>query len=170
MKYGIVAFPSKKTQDLANHYRKRYDTHYAQVPPHITLLESFEADESHTTTIVATLDKLAKRFAPLQIQSSRVSSFAPVTNAIYFKVEPTKQLQSFHEALTEQLQHNPRHVFTPHITIGQDMSDQEHDDVLGQLRMIGVDVQETIDRVHLLYQLDNGSWTTHETFILTGEE
>ena len=29
MKYGIVAFPSKKVQDFANSYRKRYDPHYA---------------------------------------------------------------------------------------------------------------------------------------------
>ncbi|MFP3325996.1 hypothetical protein R0K05_23370, partial [Planococcus sp. SIMBA_160] len=25
MKYGVVIFPSKKLQDIANSYRKRYD-------------------------------------------------------------------------------------------------------------------------------------------------
>lgn len=43
MKYGIALFPSKKLQDLVNSYRKRYDTHYALVPPHVTLKTAFEA-------------------------------------------------------------------------------------------------------------------------------
>ncbi len=37
MKYGIVAFPSKQLQDFANSYRKRYDSHYTKITPHITL-------------------------------------------------------------------------------------------------------------------------------------
>ena len=46
MKFGIVAFPSKKIQDLANTYRKRYDSHYSKVTPHITLKEAFEVDDA----------------------------------------------------------------------------------------------------------------------------
>ena len=45
MKYGIVAFPSKKLQDLANAYRKRYDPHYALITPHMTIKDVFEADD-----------------------------------------------------------------------------------------------------------------------------
>ena len=50
------------------------------------------------------------------------------------------------------------------------MSDTEHDDIYGQLRMTGVNEHETIDSIHLLNQLENGSWTTIETFRLTGAE
>ena len=56
------------------------------------------------------------------------------------------------------------------LTIAQNLSDAEHDDIFGQLRMIGFNEQETIDRIHLLNQLEDGSWTTYETFRLSGAE
>mgnify|MGYP003549707115 CR=1 FL=1 len=45
--------------------------------------------------------------------------------------------------------------FVPHITIGQKLSDQEHSDIFGQLSMIDVKHEETVDRIHLMYQLEN---------------
>lgn len=171
MKYGIVAFPSKKLQDLANTYRKRYDSHYAKITPHITLKEAFEADESQIHTISETIASIAKNHEPLKIHASRVSSFFPTTNVIFFRVEPTDQLKNIHTELQDRLNiGKPKHVFIPHITIAQDITDAEHDDIFGQLRMIGVNEKETIDRIHLLYQLENGSWTTYETYRLTGDE
>lgn len=169
MKYGIVAFPSKKLQDLANTYRKRYDPHYALVTPHITLKDTFEADETEASKISEALSNIASDFAPLNIHASRISSFFPVTNAIYFRIEPTDQLAAIHEAIGEAVPHGEKkHTFVPHITIAQKMTDSEHDDILGQLRMTGVDEQETIDRIHLMYQLEDGSWTAYETFRLKG--
>ena len=171
MKYGIVAFPSKKLQDLANTYRKRYDPHYAKITPHMTLKDSFDASEEEIQTIVKQLDELAAKYAPLNIHASRISSFFPTTNAIYFRIEPTEQLAAFQHALQEKIPYGEmKHVFVPHITIAQKMSDSEHDDIFGQLRMTGVDEKDTIDRIHLLYQLEDGSWTTYETFRLSGAE
>ncbi|MEB2278833.1 YjcG family protein [Lysinibacillus xylanilyticus] len=171
MKYGIVAFPSKKLQDLANTYRKRYDPHYAKITPHITLKDSFEATDEDIQSVVKQLDGLAAKYAPLSIHALRISSFFPTTNAIYFRIEPTEQLTTLHEALEEKVPFGEsKHVFVPHITIAQKMTDSEHDDIFGQLRMTGVDEKDTIDRIHLLYQLEDGSWTTYETFRLTGAE
>ncbi|AVK82881.1 hypothetical protein C3943_04570 [Lysinibacillus sp. B2A1] len=171
MKYGIVAFPSKKLQDLANTYRKRYDPHYAQITPHMTLKDSFDATEEDIQSIVKQLDELTANYAPLTIHASRISSFFPTTNAIYFRIEPTEQLVAFNQAIQEKVPFGePKHVFVPHITIAQKMTDSEHDDIFGQLRMTGVDEKDTIDRIHLLYQLEDGSWTTYETFRLTGAE
>ncbi|MCL1695748.1 MULTISPECIES: YjcG family protein [unclassified Lysinibacillus] len=170
MKYGIVAFPSKKLQDLANTYRKRYDPHYAKITPHITLKDSFDATEEDIQSVVKQLDGLAAKFAPLNIHASRISSFFPTTNAIYFRIEPTEQLTALYQALEEVPFGESKHVFVPHITIAQKMTDSEHDDIFGQLRMTGVDEKDSIDRIHLLYQLEDGSWTTYETFRLTGAE
>jgi len=171
MKYGIVAFPSKKLQDLANTYRKRYDPHYAQITPHMTLKDSFDATEEDIQSIVKQLDELTANYAPLNIHASRISSFFPTTNAIYFRIEQTEQLVAFYQAIQEKVPFGePKHVFVPHITIAQKMTDSEHDDIFGQLRMTGVDEKDTIDRIHLLYQLEDGSWTTYETFRLTGAE
>ena len=170
MKYGIVAFPSKKLQDLANTYRKRYDPHYALVTPHITLKDPFEVDDADVSKISDALATIARDFAPLHIHASRISSFFPVTNAIYFRIDPTEQLIAIHETIAAAIPFGEKkHTFVPHITIAQKMTDSEHDDILGQLRMTGVDEEETIDRIHLMYQLEDGSWTAHETFRLTGE-
>ncbi|MDM5332524.1 YjcG family protein [Ureibacillus composti] len=171
MKYGIVAFPSKKLQDLANTYRKRYDSHYTKITPHITLKEAFEADESEIGKISDTIEKIASNFEPLKIHATKVSSFFPTTNVIYFKIEQTEQLTNLYEELKSQINlGQPKHVFAPHITIAQDITASEHDDIFGQLRMIGVNEHDTIDRIHLLYQLEDGSWTTFETYRLTGDE
>jgi len=61
---------------------------------------------------------------------------------------------------------DPEFTFVPHITLGQKLSNDEHSDVLGQLSMLDVTHEETIDRIHLVYQLENGSWTVYETFRL----
>lgn len=171
MKYGIVAFPSKKLQDLANTYRKRYDPHYAYITPHITLKDAFEVDESQVEDISKKLSTIAANYKPLHIHASKISSFFPTTNVIYFKITPTDQLSALHADLQDELQlGTQKHVFVPHITIAQKLTDYEHDDIFGQLRMIGVNATEEIDRIHLMYQLEDGSWTTLETFKLTGDK
>lgn len=170
MKYGIVLFPSKKLQDIANSYRKRYDPHYALVPPHLTLKAPFEADEKRIQVIALELRKIAQQVEPFKLSVYKFSSFAPANNVIYLKVEPTPELKKLYELLHQgALQENPEYPFVPHITIGQKLSDIEHSDVFGRLRMLNIQHEETIDRFHLLYQLDNGSWTVYETFRLGAE-
>lgn len=170
MKYGIVLFPSKKLQDIANSYRKRYDPHYALVPPHLTLKQVFDADENEIHEITRELRNIAKQVNPFQLSVYKFSSFSPVNNVIYLKVEPTAQLKELHDLMHKgALESEPEYAFVPHITIGQKMSDDEHSDVLGQLKMLDIKHEETIDRFHILYQLENGSWTVYETFRL-GED
>ncbi len=169
MKYGIVAFPSKQLQDFANSYRKRYDSHYAKITPHITLGVS-ESQDSQIDTISEAIHEVCSQFSPLEIQVSKVSSFAPVNNVIYLKVDVTKQLLELHEELhSKVIGAESKYKFVPHITLAQDLSSGEHDDIYGQLRMTNVNFSETINRIHLLYQLEDGSWTVYETYRLSGE-
>ncbi|GLB58946.1 YjcG family protein [Cytobacillus sp. NCCP-133] len=169
-KYGIVIFPSKKLQDLANSYRKRYDPHYALIPPHVTLREGFDASEDEISELTHTLHGIAKKHQPFQINATKISSFQPVNNVIYFKIEPTTQLEELHRELNDNTAgESPEYNFVPHITIGQKLSNDEHSDVYGSLRMQRVNHEEVVDRFHLLYQLDNGSWTVFETFRLGKE-
>lgn len=171
MKYGVVAFPSKKLQDLANSYRKRYDPHYSLITPHMTVKGVFEASDTEIEKISTQIREISKRHKPFKLQTSRISSFSPVTNAIYFKIEPTEELLRLHEDLhSDELGEKAEYTFVPHITIAQKMLAGEHDDIFGQLKMVGIDHEETIDRLHLLYQLDDGSWTVYETFRLSGDE
>jgi 2'-5' RNA ligase len=165
MKFGVVIFPSKRLQDLANSYRKRYDSHYSLVSPHLTLKAPFEANEEQAKEIAQSLEKIAENSKPFQLKVMKVSSFKPVNNVVYFKIQPTEELENMHKALhSDFIGGKPQYNFVPHITIGQDLSDDEHSDVYGQLRMLKIEHEETIDRFHLLYQLENDFWTVYETF------
>lgn len=170
MKYGIVIFPTKSLQDKANSFRKRYDPHYALIPPHITLKSTFEESDDKIKEIAEQLHNTSKRFSPFQIKVTKFSSFQPVNNVIYMKVEPSHEIRDLHEAINSLLSINPsEYAFVPHITVGQNLSNDEHSDVYGSLRLQQVDHEETVDRFHLLYQLENGSWTVYETFRLGKE-
>ncbi|MEH7223907.1 YjcG family protein [Bacillus sp. JJ1566] len=170
MKYGIVIFPSKKLQDTANSYRKRYDPHYALIPPHITVKNVFEASDDEIKDITTELEAVSKLVEPFKLEVMKVSSFSPVNNVIYLKVNPNEELQKLHKELhSGYFAGEPEYAFVPHITIGQKLSGDEHSDVYGQLRMLKMDHEEQIDRFHLLYQLENGSWTVYETFRLGKE-
>ncbi|MFT4412421.1 YjcG family protein [Fredinandcohnia humi] len=167
MKYGIALFPSKQLQDFANSYRKRYDTHYALIPPHLTLKNAFEASDEEIKEISRELENIAKQTRPIQLKVLKASSFYPVNNVIYLKVEPNEELMNLHESLhSGSLSQETEYAFVPHITIGQNLSSDEHSDVFGQLGMLKIEHEEEIDRFHLLYQLENGSWTVYETFRL----
>lgn len=170
MKFGIALFPSKKLQDLVNSYRKRYDPHYALIAPHITLKTFFEATDDEVKEIAKDLRSIAKNIEPIKISIQKFSSFYPVNNTIYLKVEPTDKLSELHTSLHKgALESKPEFSFVPHITVGQKLSDDEHSDVFGSLKMLDTKHEETINRFHLLYQLENGSWTVFETFLLEKE-
>lgn len=165
MKYGVVIFPSKTLQDAANSYRKRYDTHYALIAPHLTLKETFEASESEIKEISQELEKVAKATEPFNLNVTKVSSFSPVNNVLYFKIEKSEALENLYERLhTGSLSQESPYAFVPHITIGQGLSDDEHLDVYSQLKLVDVSHSEVADRFHLMYQLDNDTWTVYETF------
>lgn len=167
MQYGIAIFPSKKMQDLANSLRKRYDPHYALIPPHLTIKSPFDLDESQESQAMEKIHEIAKNTEPFPLRILKVGSFHPVNNVIYLRVQDTDGLMTLHEQLNEgSLQREETYTFVPHITIAQELSDAEHSDVYNSLRMRKMEHEETIDRFQLLYQLDNGSWTVYETFHL----
>lgn len=167
MKYGVVIFPAKTLQDFINSYRKRYDPHYAYIPPHITLKSGFEADDKQVNEIVQKLRDVAKNNSPFDITFTKFSSFKPVNNVIYLKIKPKEDLENLHSEISAHFpDHISEYLYVPHITIGQKFSNDEHTDIYGSLKMLEVNKQDKIDRFHLLYQLENGSWTVYETFIL----
>lgn len=167
MKFGVVIFPSKKLQDLANSYRKRYDSHYALIPPHLTLKSAFEATEEEAKEFAEKLREIARNTNQISLKTTKISSFYPVNNVIYLKIEPTEELAKLQSDINqESIGQEQEYAFVPHITIGQNLSNEEYSDVYGQLRMKKIEHEEIVDRFHLLYQLDNDSWTVYETFRL----
>ena len=85
----------------------------------------------------------------------------------FLKVEQKPELTSLYNKLHEGNHEQPtEYSFIPHITIGQRLSDDEHLDVYSQLKLVDVAHEETVDRFHLMYQLENETWTVFETFRL----
>lgn len=165
-KYGIAIFPAKTIQDDVNALRKRYDPHYALIPPHITLKSAFTIDEQKRDHIIATLSDIAKQTNPFTIHIQKVSTFAPLTNTIYYKVEPNPTLTTLNRQMNSgTFSNNNKFSFVPHITIAQKLSDEEYSDVYGTLQLKKAQFTDEIDRFQLCYQLDNGVWTVYETFI-----
>ncbi|TFJ93631.1 YjcG family protein [Lentibacillus salicampi] len=170
MKYGIVIFPSKPIQDEINAYRKRYDSHYALIPPHITLKEAFEVDDAKISELITELKHIANETEPFNVSINQVSTFAPVTNTIYLKVNQHQQLTDLAEKMqTGKFPENQTYSFVPHITIAQKLSEDEHSDVYGSLRMKDIQLEDPIDRFHIVYQLDNKIWTVYESFVFGKE-
>ncbi|API90996.1 putative phosphoesterase [Virgibacillus pantothenticus] len=170
MKYGIVIFPTKEIQDEANSYRKRYDPHYALIPPHITLKGAFEADDQLIESLIIELKRIANETKPFTININKVSTFAPVTNTVYLKVEPRQELIDLYEKMhTGKFPDNQEYAFVPHITIAQKLPHDEYSDVYSSLSMKKIRFEDTIDRFQLMYQLENGSWTVYETFVFGKE-
>lgn len=170
MQYGIVIFPSKEIQDEANALRKRYDPRYSHIPPHITLKETFNMDIPQRDMLVTELKKIVNDTKPFTIHINKVRTFSPMTNTIYFKVEPTPELTKLHDAMhTGDFPPNKEHNFVPHITIAQDLVDDEFSDVYGSLQMKKIAFEDSVDRIQLCYQLENGTWTVYETFVFGKE-
>lgn len=172
MKYGIAIFPSKKLQDIANSYRKRFDNKYSLIPPHITLKRAFEASESEMPNIAHYVQQIAHQVEPFTIELTKAKSFHPANNTIYLKVEPTPELVKLNKALNNNedfVWGNVDNTFVPHLTIAQGISNDEHLDLLAQLTNLNISHHEHVDRIHLLYELENGTWTVYETFRLGAE-
>ena len=168
MNYGVAMFPSEHLQDVINSYRKRYDPHYAYIPPRITLKKHFELEEAQLDITIEKLQSIASQIKPVEVIIDKVSSFHPINNSIYIKVQENPNLTKLYHLLNDKdvkLQ-DPTHKFVPHITIAKGLSDLEHSDILNRMKMIDFYYEETIDRFQLLYQLDNHVWTVYETFHL----
>jgi 2'-5' RNA ligase len=67
MNIGVVLFPSKRVQDFANSYLKRYDSKYSLITPHITLRERMGVDETELDHIVRELNRIASKTKPVNL-------------------------------------------------------------------------------------------------------
>ncbi|WP_134686486.1 2'-5' RNA ligase family protein [Brevibacillus migulae] len=167
MKYSVVIFPSSKVQEVANSYRKRYDSAYALIPPYIRLKEAFDVNEADLPKLVAHLEQVASETESFSTRFHRVSSFHPTNNVIYLAIQNKEPFENLHhKILKNDLSQKETYAFVPHLTIGRDLTDDELRDVTGQLSMVKFDLTSDIDRFHLIYELEDGMWSVYQTFLL----
>ena len=58
------------------------------------------------------------------------------------------------------------HPFVPHITIGQNLAEDEFSDIYGSLRMKDIYFEHKVDKFHFMQLQEDGSWATYETYHL----
>ncbi len=167
MKYSVVIYPSSKVQEVANSYRKRYDTHYALIPPFIRLVDNFDLDEAKLPDLVQSLQQVADSTDAFSVKFHRASTFHPTSNTIFLAVQNKEPFEKLNRRLSEFIKvPNESFAYVPHLTIGRDLTDDECKDISGQLGMVKFDLTSEIDRFHLVYQLEDGIWNVHQTFQL----
>src|SRR5699024_7759486 len=166
MTYKIVIFPSQHIQDEADALRKRYDPEHPNIAPHITIKSNFSLTDVTEKDIIESLENIAKQMKSFPIHLSKVSSFYPVTNTIYFNVEPTTSLTTLFENThhgTFLIQH--QYSFVHHITIPQNLLNDEYSDIFHRLQISEISFDDVIDRFHLCDKQEDGTWSVKHTFI-----
>jgi 2'-5' RNA ligase len=168
MYYGIAVYPSKEIQDFANHYRRRYDPHYGWIDPHLTVRDKQACSEQEVQAAIHELERIADALQPFELHFNRFSTFYPVNNVIYMAVSNPQPMIDLHEelrggSLGEQ---SKPYVYTPHLTIAQELNDDELHDVLASLKNKPLDHKCTIDRLALMRQDENGKWSPIRQFML----
>jgi 2'-5' RNA ligase len=167
MNFGVAIFPQQRIQKIANSYRKRYDPHYRLIDPHITIIEKFELDETQMASLIPKLEEVAKKNSPFTIEFYKVAHFFPTSPTIYLAIKDHQPLIQLHQDLLKVFQsYQPTYDFIPHLTIGQNLSEEELHDVYGHLRLKDFHFTSTIDQFHLMYQLEDSSWATYRSFLL----
>lgn len=168
MKIGLALIPSQSFQNEVDGYRKRYDTEYARIMPHITIKPHFELKETELDSFKDEVKQTLDGFKPVEVHVTKASSFKPTNNVIYFKVEKTEELENlFNTFNTESFYGKAEHPFVPHFTIAQGLTSQEFEDIFGQVKLAGVDHRETIDELSLLhYNEDEDRWNIVDSFKL----
>ncbi|UXV43083.1 YjcG family protein [Staphylococcus simulans] len=163
---GLALIPSKTFREKIDAYRKRYDERYAQIPPHITIKDSFEVEDNDFDSVKEDIQSRIEGSAPLHIHATKASNFAPVNNVIYFKVEKTPELEELDNRFNNgDFYGQPEHSFVPHFTIAQGLTSQEFEDIFGQVKLAGIDYEETISELTLLkYNNEADKWETIDTF------
>ncbi len=169
MKYGIAIFPEKEVQDRVNSLRMRYDTHYSFIPPHVTIREPFEVED--VKTAVKHIEEITSKIPPFSLEVNKIKTFLPTSPVVYLSIEESEDssIRQLHDQINSgPLYYEANYKFIPHITIAQDLPDQELYDIHARLKLKDFTMSFSVDRIHMLYQIENGTWTTYQTFVLKG--
>jgi 2'-5' RNA ligase len=167
MKYSVVVFPSSNVQEVANSYRKRYDSAYALIPPFVRLRESFELSEDRLPELIRHLQDVAESTEAFDVTFHRVATFHPTSNVVYLAIQDKTPFEELHGKLSAfPVGTKETYAYVPHLTIGRNLNDDECKDVYGQLSMVKFDLHSSVDHIHLVSEGEDGKWKVHQSFPL----
>ncbi|MFE5319799.1 2'-5' RNA ligase family protein [Paenibacillus sp. NPDC056579] len=168
--YGISVFPSKEIEQFANHYRRRYDPHYPNIRPHLSLIRKEAWSEEQLQSIIGRITGALAGMKRSELHFNRFSTFYPVQNVIFMALSDPYPIQRLYDTIQGVLlpgEHtNKPAAFTPHLTVAQGLGNDELHDVLSSLRNTRLDLRCVVDSVSVLQQNKDGLWNELQTIAL----
>src|SRR5699024_7690627 len=145
MKCGIVIYPSENIQTEINNLRKRYDPEYPLIKPHITLKTRFDIDKNSLKILIDELIELTKDIKIFKINIIKISTFKPVCNKMYIKIEQNDELEKMYNDLYNGIVTKEKvTTFVPHISSAQNLNPDVFVDIYTRLSMQDYNFKDTI--------------------------
>lgn len=168
MKLLLTILPSKELQTKLNSYRKRYDPNYIHIQPHVHFYPAFHMEKEQLPTLTKDLEAFlsTKKVFPLEVL--RFSSLFPAENLIYCKLKEElfyEQTIQFLDSLS-YINKDSTVSWQPHITIASNLSNDEHSDLLGRVKLLSFSKTELVKEITLFKQQDDNNWIKVTTFSL----
>lgn len=168
MKLLLTILPSKELQTKLNNYRKRYDPNYIHIQPHVHFYPAFFIEDDYLPTLTKELETFFAEQDAFTLEILRFSSLSPVENLIYCKLQESLfyyQATSFLDSINYITKESAISK-QPHITVASNLSNDEHSDLLGRVKLLSFSETELVREVTLMQQQDNQKWVEVATFTL----
>lgn len=170
MQCGIAVIPTPEIREFADSYRKRFDPYYDRISPHLTIREREDWSPEKLDAAAEHLERICGQLTPFPIRFNRFSSFYPAANVIYLALEDTSSMiRCYEQVCTGPFAETDKpYVYNPRLTIGRDLGDDELHDVLSSLRRTPVSLGMTVDRLHIVTEQEDGTWSLQRSFPFGG--
>ena len=163
MSYAVVAYLPGRLGRFVNDLRRRLNPSHSCWLAHVTILppRSLQATLEEATAV---LRQTCAGFNPFEITVNGLSTFWPVNGVVFLSIAAGSQrLVQLHDALNgEVLQQQEVYPYVPHITIAQQLSEEDTQAVLADASQrwahFDGDASFRVESLTLVQQLADNSW------------
>lgn len=132
--YAIVVYLKGPLAEFVNHLRRELNPQYAGKGAHVSVLPPRPLIISEAAAVDEARAQCAE-WEPFEVEVSSVKDFLPVNGVVYLELgRGAQQMCRLNQTLNQgHLAHQEPLLFTPHITIAQDLDEQRTRQLLVQV-------------------------------------
>jgi len=133
--YALVVYLHGPLARLVNGFRRELDPHHSDKLAHISVLPPRPLAISEEAA-VGEARSCCDKWEPFEIEVAAATSFLPVNGVVYLELGAgAEQMEQLHRALDQGHLAGPAaYAYVPHITVGQEMNEEETRRVLERVR------------------------------------
>lgn len=168
--FAIGLLPPPDISALVDEHRRRYDPLFGRTVPHITVKQPFQL-VGELQRLQAALTRVCRDTSPFELVVDDVGCFRHHhVNVVYFAAVLAPPLRHFQRAVVLATAPFARHdypeyslrsevdCYVPHITIGQELSEQQLDELLSRLATDRPRFRFTVESAVLARHHGEGHW------------